>query len=215
MGVPDNAYDTVVTSGDVTRTLIAAGPRKVYHIGPERDLNLFEGLDRELVDAQEAEVIVCSGLVDDTVETPADYTEAFGRLQARGLDFICANPDLVVERGDSLIYCAGALAAEYARLGGRNRIAGKPYRPIYELAIGEAENLSGGTIDRSQILAIGDGMPTDIKGAADFGIDALYISAGIHAAEYGPADQPDHEALNAFLAARGASPVAYMPRLDW
>src|SRR5690606_28835287 len=99
IGVPRAAWDRVVTSGDVTRDLVAAGPRRVFHLGPDRDLNLFDGLDVELVEEFEANGVVCTGLYDDEVETPDDYGEMLARLRARNLPFICANPDIVVERG--------------------------------------------------------------------------------------------------------------------
>ncbi len=215
MGVPDGTFDMVVTSGDVTRDLIRSGTRKMLHIGPQKDINLFEGIDVDLVSEAEAAAVICSGLWNEQTETPADYVELLTRLKARDLPFICANPDIVVEVGDHLEYCAGAIAREYAKLGGTTLIAGKPHHPIYDVAISEAENLSGRTFEKSRILAIGDGMPTDIKGAADYGIDALYVSAGIHAAEYGEADDPDHQGVTSFLQANKARPVAYLPRLEW
>ncbi|RUW82257.1 TIGR01459 family HAD-type hydrolase, partial [Mesorhizobium sp. M1E.F.Ca.ET.063.01.1.1] len=109
IGVPAGAYDRVVTSGDVTRDLIAEGPRKIFHIGPERDFTLYDGLGVELVEEFEASGVVCTGLYDDEVEKPADYAELLRRLRARNLPFICANPDILVERGERTIWCAGAL----------------------------------------------------------------------------------------------------------
>ena len=215
LGVPDGTYDTVVTSGDVTRNLIEEGPARILHIGTEKDLNLFEGMDVQLVGEEEAEIIVCSGPWDEQTETPEDYTGLLTRLKQRDLSFICANPDIVVELGDRLIYCAGALAREYERLGGRTQIAGKPHRPNYDLAVSEAERIAGRAFDKRRILAIGDGMPTDVAGAAAYGLDVLYISGGIHAHDYGTPDEPDHDRLGRFLAEHGAQPVAYMPRLEW
>ena len=215
LGVPDGTFDTVVTSGDVTRNLIAEGPARILHIGTEKDLNLFEGMEVELVGEQDAEIIVCSGPWDEQTETPEDYTELLTRMKQRDLSMICANPDIVVELGDRLIYCAGALAREYERLGGRTQIAGKPYRPIYDLAISEAEHIAGKAFDKRRILAIGDGMPTDIAGASAYGLDVLYISGGIHAQDYGTPDEPDHDRLGRFLAEHDAQPVGYMPRLEW
>ncbi len=213
IGVPDDAWDRVVTSGDVTRNLISEGPRRIFHLGPDRDHSLYDGLDVELVEEFEASAVVCTGLFDDELETPDDYSEMLRRLRARNLPFICANPDIVVERGDRLIWCAGALARDYALLGGSTRIAGKPHAPIYEAALKAAAEELGAELDRSEVLAIGDGMLTDIKGASDNGFDALYISGGIHAAEYGDHDEPDPERLAAFLEGHGFSPVAVMPKL--
>lgn len=215
MGVPDGTFDTIVTSGDVTRELIRQGPRMVFQIGPERDLNIYEGLGVDLVEVGEAEIAVCTGLWDDQTETPEDYRDLLAQLRSRNLPMVCANPDIMVEVGDRLIYCAGALARAYEELGGKTLIAGKPHRPIYEQAIREASAIAGEDFERSAILAIGDGMPTDILGATGFGIDALFISAGIHAGEYGPAEDPDHASVGAFIARHGVHLAGYMPRLSW
>ncbi len=208
LGVPGDAYDRVVTSGDVTRDLIAVGPRRVFHIGTDRELALYDGLDVELVEEFEADGVVCAGLFDDETETPDDYKELLQRLRSRNLPFICANPDIMVERGSRLIWCAGALAREYTLLGGRTMIAGKPHRPIYEAALRAAETLRGGPVDKSRILGVGDGVLTDVKGAADFGLDVLYISGGVHAADYAEAGVVDLAKMDAFLQKHGHRPVA-------
>lgn len=213
IGVPANAYDRVVTSGDVTRDLIGIGPRKVLHLGPERDTSIYDGLDVEVVEEFEADGVVCTGLYDDEAEVPADYAELLQRLRARNLPFICANPDIVVERGERLIWCAGALARDYAQLGGRTLIAGKPHAPIYEAAMAAVSDIVGRTAERSEVIAIGDGMMTDVKGAADNGFDVLYVSGGIHARDYGDSLQPDAARLAAFLEKHGYRPVATIPRL--
>ncbi len=213
IGVPADAWDRIVTSGDVTRDLIKDSARRIFHLGPDRDTSLYEGLDAELVEEFEASAVVCTGLFDDETESPEEYGEMLHRMRARDLPFICANPDIVVERGDRLVWCAGALARDYAQLGGRTFIAGKPYAPIYEAALKSAAGMLGRDIARSKILAIGDGMLTDIKGACDNGFDALYISGGIHAADYGHPDNPEPERLAAFLDQHGFRPVAVMPKL--
>jgi HAD superfamily hydrolase (TIGR01459 family) len=219
MDVPDGTFDEVVTSGDVTRVLIRKhvdeGFAQMLHIGPDKDLNLFEGIDVQRVPVENARAVICSGLWNEQTETPDDYIPLLQRLKDRNLPFICANPDIVVEVGDHLEYCAGAIAREYDRLGGKTLIAGKPHHPIYDTAITEAEEIAEKSFEKSRILAIGDGMPTDIRGAADYGVDALYVSAGIHAGEYGEADAPDHAGVLRFLKENGAEPVAYLPRLDW
>ncbi|PBB67795.1 TIGR01459 family HAD-type hydrolase [Mesorhizobium sp. WSM4312] len=214
IGVPPSAYDRVVTSGDVTRDLIAEGPRKIFHIGADRDLTLYDGLDVDLVEEFEATGVVCTGLFDDEVEKPQDYTDLLRRLRARNLPFICANPDIMVERGERIIWCAGALARDYAQLGGRTLIAGKPYAPIYDLAMKEVAEVLGRPVERSRVLAIGDGMMTDVKGAADNGFDVLYVSGGIHARDYGNASRPDPAKLGLFLERHGYRPVAVMVRLQ-
>ena len=211
--VPESAYDRIVTSGDVTRELIRNAPRRVFHLGPERDETLYDGLDVELVEEREADVVVCTGFFDDDTETPEDYADMLVRFRSRNLPFICANPDIVVERGDRLIWCAGALARDYGQLGGRTLIAGKPHRPIYEAAVAAAEDVRGTPVELSRVLAIGDGMLTDIKGADLFGIDVLYISGGIHAGDYVMGGVHDLEKLLAFLAKHGSNPVATMPAL--
>lgn len=213
IGVPDTAWDRIVTSGDVTRDLIAEGPRKVFHLGPDRDHVIYDGLDVEVVEEFEAAGVVCTGLVDDETETPDDYAEMLRRLRARNLPFICANPDIVVDKGDRLLWCAGALARDYGQLGGRTLVAGKPHGPIYELALKQATEVLGRPIERSEVLAIGDGVLTDVKGGDSNGLDVLFVSAGIHVRDYGDPDAPDAELLAAFLDKHGHQPVAYIPKL--
>lgn len=213
IGVTDTAYDRIVTSGDVTRRLISEGPKKVFLLGPERDLPLLDGLDVELCSAEDADSIVCTGFFDDETETPEDYHDMLMAFKLRGAPFICANPDLIVERGARMIPCAGALAVYYEQLGGETRVAGKPYSPIYAAALAEARDQRGGEIDTARVLAIGDGMPTDVRGAIDAGLDLLYISGGIHAAEYTVNGKPDEAILNAYLKRENAAPRFWMQRL--
>jgi HAD superfamily hydrolase (TIGR01459 family) len=212
LGVSDDTYDRIVTSGDVTRHLIAEGPKKVFLLGPERDMPLFDGLDVEVVSADEAEAIVCTGFFDDEKEVPEDYTDMLKAWVARDVPFICANPDLVVERGHKIIPCAGAVAAYYEQLGGKTRIAGKPNFPIYEASLAAAREARG-EFDKSKVLAIGDGMPTDVRGALSQGLDLLYISAGIHVAEYTVNGETDEAILQAWLKSENAAPKFWMPRL--
>jgi HAD superfamily hydrolase (TIGR01459 family) len=216
LGVPRAAYDGIVSSGDVTRALIAArGEARVFHIGPERDLPLFDGLAASMAPLERADYVVCSGLLDDTVETPRDYEALVARMRARALPMICANPDVVVERGDKLVYCAGAIADLYVAAGGEVVYAGKPYRPIYEQALGLAEAARGQPVKHHRLLAIGDSVRTDLKGAAAFGVDALFVTAGIHAEELGDRSDPDAAALSGIFAAAGVAPKAVMHRLSW
>jgi HAD superfamily hydrolase (TIGR01459 family) len=181
LGVPDDAYDATVTSGDLTRHELGKHKgARVFHLGPPRDLPIFEGLDVALVGAGEAELVVCSGLFDDETETPDDYVELLRDLAERFLPMICANPDHLVERGDQLIYCAGALAAAYEREGGSVIYAGKPYPPIYDLALQTIDALAGEPVAKEAVLAIGDGVNTDIAGASGAGIDAVFVASGLH-----------------------------------
>lgn len=182
IGVARTAYDAILTSGDVSRVLIAGFEgQPVLHIGPERDIPVFAGTGVELADANEAVCIVCTGLFDDETEIPHDYVTRLQALQRRHLPMICVNPDKTVERGGRIIYCAGALAEEYEKLGGNVAYAGKPFAPIYEEAFHIAARLMGGALEKSRILAIGDGVKTDIKGALDNGIAAIYVASAVHA----------------------------------
>lgn len=214
LGLPDGVYDAIATSGDVTRTLIARAEAPVFHLGPDRDRPLFEGLDVSFAPLETARSIVCTGLFDDEREQPEDYREVLIEAAKRKLPFICANPDIVVERGERLIWCAGALARLYDELGGETFLAGKPYKPIYDLAQEKLAAVSETEVAKKGILAIGDGMPTDVAGARDNDYDLLYIAAGIHGSDYGGHD-PDEDALERFLIENNAAPVAWMPHLAW
>ena len=212
IGVPRDAWDRIVTSGDVTRGLIRQGPPNVYFLGPDRDLNLLDGTEAFAVKEKDADAIVCTGFFNDETETPEDYRDLLTHFADRNIPMICANPDLIVERGERLIPCAGAVAAFYDTLGGETRIAGKPHHPIYTEVLRQATELRG-TIDPARVVAIGDGMPTDVRGALSEGIDLLYISAGIHARDYMIGDVTDERALTDFLASHQADPHWWMPRL--
>ncbi|CBI76122.1 Predicted sugar phosphatase of the HAD superfamily [Bartonella clarridgeiae 73] len=209
MQVDIECYDAIVTSGDVTRDLIRSAPRKVFFIGPQRDVVLLEGLSCELVEEWEASAIVCSGFLEDLEAIPDAYEEMFRRLQGRNLPFICANPDIVVHFGNQEIWCAGALARLYEKLGGEVRIAGKPHAPIYECAFKKLQKIRG-VVDKDRILAIGDGLLTDVKGAIHFGLDSLYIMGGIHHHDYRHNGVVDKEALHAFFDHYGYQPNAMM-----
>ena len=176
---------------------------------------MFERLDVQPGPVATADFVVCSGLFDDTRETPQDYQPLIEQMRARELTMVCANPDIVVERGEHLVYCAGAIADLYAAAGGDVIYAGKPYRPIYEQAITMAERARGRPVDPSRVLAIGDSVRTDLKGAAAFGIDCLFVTAGIHAEELGERENPDAAALADIFAAAGLFPKAVMQRLEW
>ena len=213
--VDRSAFDDIVTSGDVTRTLIAEAEGPLFHLGPARDIPLFDGLGKQLVDEENCQAVVCTGLFEDEVETPDHYRQRLQKLADRDVPFICANPDLVVERGDRLIYCAGSLAQLYQELGGRTLVAGKPHAPIYTLAMERLCDLNGSATEQAEVICIGDGMPTDVAGALSNGFDLLYISAGIHSNEYGPAENPDEAALEQFLVRQKVDPSVWMPRLRW
>ncbi len=222
LGITTQAYDHVVTSGDVTRDLIASrGIRRIHHLGPDRDLPFFDGLDVTRVSVEDAEAVVCTGLMDDETETPADYRALFSGFERRGLAFYCANPDRVVRRGDTLYYCAGALADLYRETGGQVIFAGKPNPPIYERALREVEQRRGAMPARARVLVIGDGIETDMGGAAEQGLDALFITGGIHADDAAPqgrdAEGPGSSGtLQARLEAKAGVHVAgVLPVLAW
>jgi len=215
LGVPRDAYDAITSSGDVTRGIVASRLNEaVFHLGPERDLSIFAGLDVKFADVERADYVVCSGLFDDTTETPESYRDMLGAMRARSLFMVCANPDMVVERGDSLVYCAGALADAYAAQGGDVLYCGKPHAPIYDAALVKAARLRGDAVpSRRRVLAIGDSVRTDLKGAAAFGLDYIFVTSGIHAEEYGSRDAPDLAALNAIFKTAGVAPKAVMREL--
>ena len=217
LGVDPQAYDAIVTSGDVTRAAIAAWDgRPLFLIGPSRDLTLLEGLNARLVDdPAAAEGILCTGLFDDTIETPDDYRTLLRDLATRRLPMICANPDIVVDRNGRMIYCAGALARLYEDLGGIVSVYGKPHPPIYAAARQAIARVAGRKIDDSRILVIGDGLATDIRGAHAQGLPTLFITGGIHAVELGKPDAPDPERVAHRLAEEGIGADYRLVRLIW
>lgn len=215
-GVPRAAYDGVVSSGDVTREVVAhRRGQSLFHLGPQRDISIFSGLDVHFAPVESADYVVCSGPFNDEVETAEDYRDLLGIMRARSLFMVCGNPDVVVERGDKLVYCAGAIADLYASLGGEVLYAGKPHRPIYDNAMRKAESRRGSPIALPRVLAIGDSLRTDLKGAAALGIDCLFVTAGIHAEELGGRDNPDPSALDRIFAAAGVWPKAVARKLKW
>ena len=186
IGVAPESHDLVVTSGDVTRDLIVKkGGGQLFHLGPARDHSILEGLDVGLTTLDGARSVLCTGLFDDTKDTLESYDALLADMAGRVLPMICANPDKIVRKGDRILYCAGSLAERYAARGGKVLMAGKPFLPIYDLAMAEAARLRAGPVQRSQVLAIGDGPETDIRGAADYGLDALLVADGITDARAG------------------------------
>jgi HAD superfamily hydrolase (TIGR01459 family) len=216
IGVPRDGYDGIVTSGDVCRARLSRrGGERVFLLGPERDRPILDGLDVQLVSPEDAELVLCTGLFDDETETPDDYTELLAGLKAKGLPMICANPDLMVERGNRLIYCAGALAAAYENLGAQVVYTGKPHSPIYDLAEEKLAEWRGAAPARGDILAIGDGLKTDMAGAAARGYDALFVASGLHVAGISAHAPLDAAVVSALFAADDRRPIAAMKRLAW
>ena len=210
LGVSPDCYDAIVTSGALARAELLRRSHqqtlRLFHLGPERDRGIFEGLDIELVAPPRAEVILCTGLFDDTKEHPEDYSYEFDEMTREGsVPMICANPDQLVMRGTQLVWCAGALAALYERKGGEVIWFGKPYRPIYD-------EVSAALEKPARVLAIGDGIDTDIKGANGVGLDALFIADGIHGESVEPFTKEHIESL---LAESGTVARFSMRALVW
>ena len=216
LAVPREAYDGITTSGDVTRNIVESRRgRSVFHLGPERDLPIYTGLDVAFAPLESADYVVCTGLFDDTTETPESYREMLATMRARALFMVCANPDIVVERGETIVYCAGALADAYAALGGEVLYCGKPHAPIYQAALAKAAALRGNTAPLKRVLAIGDSVRTDLKGAAAFGVDSVFVTSGIHAEDFGERETPDLAALHAIFVAADVAPRAITRGLVW
>ena len=217
LGVPRETWSAIVTSGDATRDILATyAPGPAWGIGPERHGPLYEGLGLEFAPLEEAKLIALTGPDDDDVEGPEDYRDRLAQAAERRLPMICANPDIVVQRGDRLIYCGGALAALYETLGGPVRMAGKPHAPIYAAAMAEAERLLGRPLDRRRVLCLGDGVVTDIRGANAQGLDVLFIASGIHGdAAKGPDGALSKTGVAALLEPEGVTADYAMADLAW
>jgi HAD superfamily hydrolase (TIGR01459 family) len=213
LGVADQTYDAIVSSGDLTRNFVADHPgKKMFWIGPDRDSSIHRGLDAVMAPLEQADYIVCTGLFDDEIESAEDYRAMMLQAREHKLPLICANPDIVVERGDRLIYCAGAIAELYRELGGEAIFYGKPHRPIYERAMALAAERRGQPTSLDRVLAIGDSVRTDLTGALGFGIDCLFLTRGIHSEEFEGVDQLDPASVKELF---GHPPRALMRELRW
>jgi HAD superfamily hydrolase (TIGR01459 family) len=213
LGIADDTYDAIVSSGDLTRHFVADHPgKKIFWVGPERDSSLHRGLDAAIGPLEQADYIICTGLFDDETESAEDYRTMMLQALERKLPLICANPDIVVERGDRLIYCAGAIAELYRELGGEVIFYGKPHRPIYERAMQLAAERRGHAAALSRVLAIGDSVRTDLAGAHGFGIDLLFVTRGIHSEEFEGIDQLDPASVKELF---GHPPRALTRELRW
>jgi HAD superfamily hydrolase (TIGR01459 family) len=213
LGVADEIYDAIVSSGDLTRHFVGDHPgKKMFWLGPERDSSIYRGLDAVIAPLEQADYIVCTGLFDDETESAEDYRGMMLQARERKLPLICANPDIVVERGDRLIYCAGAIAELYRELGGEVIFYGKPHRPIYERAMALAAERRGHPAPLDRVLAIGDSVRTDLTGAHGFGIDCLFVTRGIHSEDFEGIDQLDPASVKELF---GHPPKALMRELRW
>lgn len=226
LGVPRDAWDIIVTSGDAAQMGMLSGAvgRKVHFIGAPKDEVFFTDFAEDLatyaatqpaitrVPLNEAEGIVCTGLRDDLTETPDDYRAALLLGKTLGLPMLCANPDIVVDMGDKRLYCAGALAQAYEQMGGTALYFGKPHPPIYDLARRRLAE-SGAQAD-PQVLCIGDGISTDIQGGIGEGLDTLFITGGLEAERFGTdVENPDQARLDGWLDGKELSPTYAMGRL--
>lgn len=227
IGVPQDCYDEIVSSGDAAQHALIVGMvgRKVHHIGPEKDRVFFTDLCEDLrrlaaaeppislVPLDQAEGIVCTGLIDDLTETPDDYRATLLYAKTQGLKLLCANPDIVVDLGDTRLFCAGAIAQAYDRMGGESLYFGKPHPPIYDLARRRLAALPGAVAD-PRLLAIGDGVTTDVQGAVAEGIDVLFVAGGIAADQFGAdAENPDPALLDTWLSTHQLSVTYGIGRL--
>lgn len=209
-----DAWDAIVSSGDLTLTHVAEkGYRRIHRIGPSRDSGLFRLLPGRPAALDEAEAVVCTGLVNDGIETEANYAPVLHDALKRKLPMVCANPDLVVDVAGTRYLCAGSLAAVYERMGGEVHWAGKPHAQAYETALATAARLRGGPVKRSQVLAIGDAVRTDIEGAHRAGLAALFIASGIHRHDVTVGDRIDPARLAALFPEGSVLPVAAMSEL--
>lgn len=219
MGVPRDAWDIVVSSGDAAQEAMLSGAvgRRVWHIGTDKDDGFFDDIPAEFagfppilrVPLAEAEGIVATGPFDERTETPQDYHDRLIQARDRGLVLLCANPDVVVDMGETRIYCAGALAEYYEGLGGRALYFGKPHPPIYDRA---RRLMDLGP--QARILAVGDGIFTDVKGGLDQGIDVLFVTGGLAASALGPdVENPDNAMLLEWLGGHELTPHYSIGRL--
>ena len=222
LGAPRSAWDAIVSSGDAAQAAMAAGQfgRRVYHIGPERDLVFFQDaqgrpIEVERVPLEAAEGIVCTGLFDDRRETPDDYRATILYGKTKGLKLLCANPDIVVDVGETRIYCAGAIAQAYTEAGGRSYYFGKPHPPIYTLARRRVAELQGFEPRPDDVLCLGDGIGTDVLGAMGEGLDALFVTGGLAAVQTGTTETagPDPRLLAEYLKAAKMAPKLAMAYL--
>nr|TFG54895.1 MAG: TIGR01459 family HAD-type hydrolase [Hyphomicrobiales bacterium] len=217
IGVPRDCYDVLVTSGEgardeLVRHMSKDKPLKLFNLGPDRDRAVRDGLNIVLSEADDAEIVLCTGLFDDETEGPDDYRALLERFRARGLVLLCANPDIVVRRGDNIVYCAGALARAYEEIGGEVKYFGKPHPPVLALAYQNAKNLGAA----KKPLVVGDGLETDIKGANVMGWDALFVLGGIHGVEIGDlSSAPAKAKLSALLREIGVNAKWSISNLLW
>lgn len=210
IGAPDDSYDAIMSSGAACQRALSSGQfgERFHYVGPERDLHMLTGIGLAPAPLGEADALLCTGLEDDSVETPEHYAGRMADWAARGLPMLCANPDIIVDRGETRLWCAGALAKAYEAAGGAVTWFGKPHRPTYEQALDLIAEVTGGPMAPSDVVAVGDGIGTDVKGAEEFGLDVVFVTGGLAAAEMGP--DPEHpcpDRLARYLESHGSRPA--------
>jgi len=207
MGAPRDSWDAIVSSGGACQSALAERTfgERVHYVGPARDLHMLR---------EEADLILLTGLRDDMTETPADYTREIARWVGRGLPMLCANPDIMVDRGDLRLWCAGAIARDFEATGGRVIWYGKPHAPVYRRCRAVLRELAGREVADARILAIGDGIATDVAGGIAAGFDTVFVTGGLSGDAFGAdVERPEQALLDAFLADKGLAPGYAIGRL--
>ena len=216
IGGPEDSYDAIVSSGSACQAGLTSGQwgDKFYYLGPERDREMLEGVGLLRFPEEEASAILCTGLVDEFNEELEDYADHLARLAGLKLPMLCANPDIIVDRGERRFWCAGALARDYAALGGEVVYFGKPHKPIYDRALEVLAEVAEKDLAKSRILAIGDGPATDVKGGCDYGLDTLFVTGGLAMGDLGEdPEAPDAALLRDYLEKHDLSPRFAIGRL--
>ncbi len=216
MGAPKDSYDGIMSSGTACQRAVASGEHgtRFHYVGPDRDLHMLTDVGLADTPLAEADAILCTGLRDDRTETPADYYDEMAGWLEHGLPMLCANPDLVVDRGAERLYCAGAIALAYEQAGGRVVWFGKPHAPIYDASVALLAEITGRAIPRERILALGDGIRTDVAGGLAYGLDVMFVTGGLAAETLGTdPEHPDPDRLDAYLAEHKVAPPYAIGRL--
>ncbi len=214
VGVDDRSWDAIVTSGDVIRAeLSARAPGPVHRLGRDTDAGLWDDLGLRFVTSPEQAGFVAIAGLRDRGEVPQDYAPVLARARARDLVLLCANPDLQVRTAGELLWCAGSVAAVYEEMGGRVVQAGKPHGPIYTRALDVVGEVVGRPVPRDRVLAIGDGIATDLAGAAAQGLDRLFVAGGMHGDSLLVGDRVDVGRVEEALASAGVTATYTMPSL--
>lgn len=216
IGAPEDSYDAIVSSGGACQSALQEGLHggRYHYVGPGRDTHMLDEIGLSDTPLDQSTAILLTGLRDDRVETPADYADEIADWKARGLPVLCANPDIQVDRGETRLWCAGAIARDYQEAGGEVVWFGKPHGPIYERSFTVLDELSETPIPHARVLAVGDGIKTDVPGGLAAGLDTLFITGGLSAGELGPdVEHPDPDLLSTYLQAVDLAPQYAMGRL--